>query len=469
MLEDYEKPPLILTCLNQEREQTEEMEDQAYFSMHQQMLNDGYGDEDELIEEEEIEEEDVVDLWIARNCIEESFSQFEVLTYENKLNCTNRKVVNVSNEPIEAICLYNGNQIWCIDASKSIYIYCSRSLKKISDYMLDITSKSGVVSMFPLQNTNQILICTTSGVIMVLKVDLFHSLSLRNNNFDHNNEPGLNDELEYFVIDLSIKVNTSIVLPTRYDKNYDLWLGSENSEIFCFSLKDLRLTGSYLHSSSHHYLSNSLTSNRYSSEISSSPSKLSVIPTESQDSNVTLIKTTPNDTFFLWSYVYPGSTIFLWNHVSKKIMSAYNCKKAYEELGFKEHFSNPRDFKIVDLTFLNGHLYCGINSGIVLVLKRLTLTPLLIFSAHMHQVNSLCPLTFETYAMQRKNFTNKSNSSVSQSSSARVVKKTQHVLVTLGRALAPVHEDVYLSSNKYRVDALRKYAGCLILNSWNCS
>lgn len=261
-------------------------------------------------------------------------------------------------------------------------------------------------------------------------------------------------------------------MPTRYDKNYDLWLGSENGEIFCFSLKDMRLTGSYLHSSSHHYLSNSLTSNRphlNSGEFSSSPSKLSIIPSETQDSNVTLIKTTPNDTFFLWSYVYPGSTVFLWNHVSKKIMSAYNCKKAYEELSFKEHFTNPREFRIVDLTFLNGHLYCGINSGIVLVLKRLTLTPLLIFSAHMHQINSLCPLTFETSVIQRKNFTSKSNSQMQSGSSNRVVKKTQHMLLTLGRALAPVHEDVYLSSNKYRVDALRKYAGCLILNAWNSS
>ena len=208
VLEDYEKPPLILTCLNQEREQTEEIEDQAYFNMHQQMINDGFGDEneDELIEDEEIEEEDVIDLWVARNSVEESCSQFEVLTYENKLNCTSRKIINVSNELIEAICLYNGNQVWCIDASKSIYVYCSRSFKKISDYMLDITSKSAVVSMYPLQNMSQILVCTESGIIMMLKVDLFHRLSLRNNNFDHNNEPGLNDELEYVVIDLAIKV-----------------------------------------------------------------------------------------------------------------------------------------------------------------------------------------------------------------------------------------------------------------------
>ena len=32
----------------------------------------------------------------------------------------------------------------------------------------------------------------------------------------------------------------------------------------------------------------------------------------------------------------PGSTIYLWNHVAKKIMSAYNCRKAFDDLNFKQ-------------------------------------------------------------------------------------------------------------------------------------
>lgn len=191
--------------------------------------------------------------------------------------------------------------------------------------------------MIPLENTLQVLMCTLNGSILLLKIDFFHGISLKNNRFDRN-DANLANELEYTLLDLHLKVNTCIIVPTRFDKNYDLWMGSEHGEIFCFSLKTMNFTGSYSHSSSHHYLSNSLLNNRASMnhEMSSSPSKISVIPSDTQDTNVTLIKATQTDTFFIWSYVYPGSTIFLWNHVSKKIMSAYNCRKAYEELNFKE-------------------------------------------------------------------------------------------------------------------------------------
>lgn len=125
------------------------------------------------------------------------------------------------------------------------------------------------------------------------------------------------------------------------------------------------------------------------------------------------------------------------------------------------------------MSFLNGNLYCGINSGSVLVLKRLTLTPLLIFQAHVHQLNRLCPLTFETRLtrIERHN-SNNNNKTGSQSkrinsNSSSVIKRTQYLLLTLGRALAPIHEDIYLSSKKYRIDALSKYANCLILCAWN--
>ena len=141
-----------------------------------------------------------------------------------------------------------------------------------------------------------------------------------------------------------------------------------------------------------------------------------------------------------------------------------------------------RDFRIVEITFLNGYLYCGINNGAVLVLKRLTLTPIHIFSAHVHQLHNLCPLTFETrltvvnrqlkpHNEYLKNLASAKNFSISYTntiSTSTVVKKTQHLLVSLGRALTPIHEDIYLSSSRYRIDALRKYANCLILCSWNC-
>ena len=113
---------------------------------------------------------------------------------------------------------------------------------------------------------------------------------------------------------------------------------------------------------------------------------------------------------------------------------------------------------------MNGLLYCGINNGIVLAMKRLTLTPLFIFNAHMHQLHHLCPLTFETRTIT-------CSRTADQARTNTVVKKTCYSLLSLGRALAPAHEDIYLSSATYRerVKALKKYANCLILCSWNCA
>ena len=132
------------------------------------------------------------------------------------------------------------------------------------------------------------------------------------------------------------------------------------------------------------------------------------------------------------------------------------------------------------MTFVNGHLYCGLSNGLVLALKRLTLTPLLIFSAHMHYLHCLSLITFETKVTTiRRQLSGKFNDgrrlndSLSPSSgnvqTTTMAKKTNNILVTLGRALAPVHEDIYLSSTKYRIEALQKYANCLILCSWNCN
>ena len=78
---------------------------------------------DDVSEEEEIEEDDMIDLWIVRNSFEEGTAQLEILTYQNKFNCTNRKIINVCNAKIEALCVYNGNQIWMVDSLKFVYIY----------------------------------------------------------------------------------------------------------------------------------------------------------------------------------------------------------------------------------------------------------------------------------------------------------------------------------------------------------
>jgi hypothetical protein len=79
----------------------------------------------------------------------------------------------------------------------------------------------------------------------------------------------------------------------------------------------MRLTGSYLHTSSHHFLTNSLLSNRNSAYgsacvdlgMSSSSPDMVTVSDATVPHDVTLIKTTLTDSFFLWSYVYPG-TIF---------------------------------------------------------------------------------------------------------------------------------------------------------------
>lgn len=81
------------------------------------------GDHDDDDTDDEIEEEDLIDVWVVRNSQDEGMSQFEVLTYENRLNCTGRKQINVCHERIEALCVYNGNQVWCVDSLKTVFVY----------------------------------------------------------------------------------------------------------------------------------------------------------------------------------------------------------------------------------------------------------------------------------------------------------------------------------------------------------
>lgn len=108
ILEDYKEMPLILTCINQENDDFE-VEDRS--------------EEDDETDLEEIEEEDLIDVWVVNNK-EESVTQVEILTYENRLNCTARKMINLSNNIIEACCyLEKANQMWFIDSNKSIFVY----------------------------------------------------------------------------------------------------------------------------------------------------------------------------------------------------------------------------------------------------------------------------------------------------------------------------------------------------------
>jgi hypothetical protein len=183
--------------------------------------------------------------------------------------------------------------------------------------------------MVSIESFNRILLCSSNGMIILINTESAHNLSLKNNDFNFDNI--LDTELEYYLNDISIKIFTTQLIPTRFDKSFDLWIGSNDGEIFCFSLKTMKLTGSYLHSTSYHYVNNSITRSSMSSIIQVN---------ENKESNVIMLRTTPSDTFFLWSYIYPGTTIFLWNHVSKKIMSAYNCKRAFDELGSKQQTSN---------------------------------------------------------------------------------------------------------------------------------
>jgi len=439
VLEEYEEPPLVVHCLNREQESIAEMEAVDYGG-------------------DEFEEEDVVDVWVVRNSQNEGSSQIEILAYEYSLNCVGKKVVNVCPGQVEMLCVYNGNQVWCIDSAKCLYIYCALTKRKLNQYLLDVRLSGEVVSMCGMESSQRLLVCTESGSILILNVEVAHGISAGGNKLE--NDVLFEEGLEYVLVEIPIRINTALILQNRNEKGFDLWMGSEKSEIFCFSLREMKLTGSYIHTSSHHYVTNSMFTPAANSKI--------CVPavSRSETLNVAILRTNPSDTFFLWSYVHPGYTIFLWNHVSKKIMSAYNCLRAFEDLQFQP-LSVIRSLRIVDISFMNGLLYCAMNNGIVLALKRLTLTPLFMFNAHMNKLHALCPLSFETKLV--------SDSGCGGDGGGRevtkTVKKTSHSLVSLGRALAPVHEDVYLSSANYRdrVDALKKYANCLILCSWNCT
>jgi hypothetical protein len=121
VLDDYEQSPLYVTTLNQYDCDEDDDENDEGDCLLRAAADDNQGGRED--DEEEIEEDDLIDLWLVRNSLEENTSQLEILTYQMKLNCTSRKIVNVSSENIQSICVYNANQIWLVDARKFIYVY----------------------------------------------------------------------------------------------------------------------------------------------------------------------------------------------------------------------------------------------------------------------------------------------------------------------------------------------------------
>ena len=81
--------------------------------------------------------------------------------------------------------------------------------------------KPEIIAMYPMENVSQILLCNANGLLILIKVDSFHTLSTRNNKIETAAFANPFDaDISYFLIDLSIKVNTSVLLPSRYDIKY---------------------------------------------------------------------------------------------------------------------------------------------------------------------------------------------------------------------------------------------------------
>jgi hypothetical protein len=114
------------------------------------------------------------------------------------------------------MCIYNGNQIWCIDSTYNVYVYSCKTYNKVNQYYIDFPNmQSNVISMHPFETTNQILICSSNGILLFLDLNIKQNLNASINK----NSNSIN-EIEYLLYDLSVKVYSTIILPTRYDKKY---------------------------------------------------------------------------------------------------------------------------------------------------------------------------------------------------------------------------------------------------------
>ena len=177
-------------------------------------------------------------------------------------------------------------------------------------------------------------------------------------------------------------------------------------------------------------------------------------------------------------------------------MSTYDCKKLFNDLRVND--MNSKEFRVVDIVFMNNQLYCCTNTGLIFTLKRLTLTPLTIFQSHVQRVHQMCSIMFETspnavtspqqqqqsggqaaaeqtsrFSQQTKYFESLSSYIQKPLPLNQLGKvKQKNILITFGRALSPLHEDIYLSSTesyKNCLNELKNYANCLFVCAWNCN
>ena len=61
----------------------------------------------------------------------------------------------------------------------------------------------------------------------------------------------------------------------------------------------MKLVGSYLHTTSHHFVANSILNSKLNANQANCAG-------DAPGLNVTILKSNINDSFFLWSYIYPG-------------------------------------------------------------------------------------------------------------------------------------------------------------------
>jgi hypothetical protein len=114
------------------------------------------------------------------------------------------------------MCIYDSNQIWCIDSAYNFYVFSCKTYSKITQYYIDLSSmQTNIISMHPFETTNQILICSSNGILIFLDLNIKQS-SVASIDKNKNN----NNEIEYLLYDLSVKIYSTIILPTRYDKKY---------------------------------------------------------------------------------------------------------------------------------------------------------------------------------------------------------------------------------------------------------
>ena len=138
----------------------------------------------------------------------------------------------------------------------------------------------------------------------------------------------------------------------------------------------------------------------------------------------------------------------------------------------------------MDICIINNFLYCGTSNGTIFVLKRAALLPVCTFNTHAQRLYNLCPIFFETTIQVSSSSDNNilAPQSPTKSLDFRISSffnknplplmnstKQHCLLLTMGRALAQFHEEMYLSSSIYRLDALKNYDNCLIWCTWDCN